>query len=108
MIVNGEEIPTRKAYITEEITDYAIEFIQNQCKAKEKKTKPFCIFISHRPGHPPYQSPEDVSGMYDGEDVKGLLPEHVDPWWYGKARRNNFEGVMSGSYYDRIASTVKP
>lgn len=41
MIVNGEEIRSRKAYITGEITDYAIEFIQNHCKAKEKKNRPF-------------------------------------------------------------------
>jgi len=39
--------------------------------------------------------------MYAGEEVKDLLPEHVDPWWYGKANRNIFECVMMGSYYDQ-------
>jgi N-acetylglucosamine-6-sulfatase len=37
--------------------------------------------------------------MYRDVDVQGLLPDHVDPWWYGKANRNVFQGVMMGSYY---------
>ena len=39
--------------------------------------------------------------MYQGVDVKNILPTHIDPWWYGKANRNLFEGVMMGSYCDQ-------
>ena len=39
--------------------------------------------------------------MYDQASVEGILPDHVDPWWYGKANRNVFQGVMMGSYYDQ-------
>jgi arylsulfatase A-like enzyme len=101
MIVNGEEVPSRQAYITAEVTDYAIEFIQGNLARGQAHTRPFCVYLSHRPGHPPFQAPEGIAGMYDGADVKGLLPSHVDPWWYGKANGNVFQGVMMGSYYDQ-------
>jgi N-acetylglucosamine-6-sulfatase len=101
MIVDGEEVPSRKPYITEEITDYAIEFIQANLAQDEESRPPFCIYLAHRPGHPPYQAPDEISGMYDNADVNQVLPDLVDPWWYGKANRNVFQGIMMGSYYNQ-------
>jgi arylsulfatase A-like enzyme len=101
MIVDGEEVPSRKPYITEEITDYAIEFIQANLAQDEESRPPFCIYLAHRPGHPPYQAPDEISGMYDDADVNQVLPDLVDPWWYGKANRNVFQGIMMGSYYNQ-------
>ncbi len=101
MIVNGREVPSRKPYITEEINDYAIEFMEKQASKPEDEQKPFCIYLSHRPGHPPFQSPEGVSGMYDDEDVTQVLPDHADSMWYGKTRGNVFQGVMMGSYHNQ-------
>lgn len=101
MIVNGKETPSRKPYITEEVTDYAIEFIQDNLANSEDKRKPFCIYLSHRPGHPPFQAPKGIAGMYDDADVKRVLPKNVDPWWYGKTSGNVFQGVMMGSYYNK-------
>jgi N-acetylglucosamine-6-sulfatase len=101
LIVDGEEVSSRKAYITEEITDYAIEFIQENLAQPQENRRPFCVYLAHRPGHPPFQAPEAIAGMYDDADVQELLPDHVDPWWYGKANRNVFQGVMMGSYYDQ-------
>ena len=101
MIVNGKPTPSRKPYITEEITDYAIEFMQQQLAKTGSSRKPFCIYLAHRPGHPPYQAPEGISGMYDQADVKSALPKNTDPWWYGKTRGNVFQGVMMGSYYNK-------
>ena len=101
MIVNGVETPSRRPYITTEITDYAIEFMEDQSSRPGQSRKPFCIYLAHRPGHPPFQAPESIAGMYDQADVKGYLPSNVDPWWYGKTRGNVFQGVMMGSYYDK-------
>jgi N-acetylglucosamine-6-sulfatase len=109
MIVDGQEVPSRKAYITEEVTDYAIEFIQANRAAPPESRKPFCVYLSHRAGHPPYQAPKDMAGMYKRADVSDVLPAHVDPWWYGKAKRNIFQGVMLGSYhgqYRRYCETL--
>lgn len=100
LIVDGEQVPSRKAYITEEITDYAIEFIQ-ETLAQGQNRRPFCVYLSHRPGHPPFQAPEGIAGMYADADLQGLLPDQVDPWWYGKSNRNIFQGVMMGSYHDQ-------
>jgi N-acetylglucosamine-6-sulfatase len=101
MIVNGRETPSRKPYITTEITDYAIEFIQQNLARSEAKRKPFCIYLAHRPGHPPYQAPKEIAGIYDKADVKSVLPKNTDPHWYGKTRGNVFQGVMMGSYYNK-------
>jgi N-acetylglucosamine-6-sulfatase len=101
MIVNGEKVSSRKAYISEEITDYAIEFIQDNLTQQGESRRPFCIYLSHRSSHPPYQSPEAIAGMYQDCDVQSILPELIDPWWYGKSNRNIYQGVMMGSYYDQ-------
>lgn len=101
MIVNGKEQASRKSYITEEITDYAIEFMQNHSEKPVTERKPFCIYLAHRPGHPPYQAPKGISGMYDQADVKSILPQNTDPSWYGKTKGNVFQGVMMGSYYNK-------
>jgi arylsulfatase A-like enzyme len=101
LIVNGQEVPSRKPYITEEITDYAIEFIRENLAQNEEDRSPFCIYLAHRPGHPPFQSPKGISGMYDDADLNQVLPDLVDPWWYGKSNRNVFQGIMMGSYHNQ-------
>jgi len=101
MIVNGREVPSRKPYITEEVTDYAVEFMRANLRKPRAQRKPFCIYLSHRPGHPPYQAPQGIAGMYDRADVRKVLPGSVDLWWYGKTKGNVFQGVMMGSYYNK-------
>ena len=100
MIVNGKPTPSRKPYITEEITDYAIEFMLANLVKPNVHKKPFCIYLAHRPGHPPFQAPEGIVGMYAQADVKSVLPKNTDPWWYGKTDGNVFQGVMMGSYFN--------
>ena len=99
MIVNGREVPSRVPYITAEITDYAIEFMQKV--STEGSSRPFCIYLSHRPGHPPFKAPEGIAGMYADADVSVVLPPHADPLWYGKTKGNVFQGVMMGSYENK-------
>lgn len=99
MIVNGREVPSRKPYITEEVTDYAIEFLEDATAESPTKRRPFAIYLSHRPGHPPYQAPEGIDGMYDEVDVSNALPPNVDSWWSGKTHGNVFQGSMMGSYF---------
>ncbi len=107
MIVNGHEVPSRKPYITEEVTDYATEFIDRA--GSRDDGRPWCVYISHRPGHPPFQSPRGIAGMYDHRDVSAVLPSSVDPLWFGKTKGNVFQGVMMGSYhgqYRRYCETL--
>jgi len=99
MIVNGREVPSRTPYITAEATDYAIEFMRRVLgENREEPLRPFCIYLSHRPGHPPYKAPQGIAGMYADADVTTVLPPQADPLWYGKTKGNVFQGVMMGSY----------
>ncbi len=101
LVVDGKEVPSRAAYITTEVTDYSIEFIEKTVSVPVAQHRPFCLYLAHRPGHPPFQAPESIAGMYDGDSVKKVLPPNVDAHWYGKTKGNVFQGVMMGSYYQK-------
>jgi N-acetylglucosamine-6-sulfatase len=101
LIVNGEEVPSRTPYISAEVTDYALEFIHENLSYPPETRKPFCIYLSHRAGHPPFQSPPGIAGMYKDADVSQLIPPEADPWWFGKANGNVFQGIMLGSYHNQ-------
>jgi len=96
MIVGDRETPSRARYITEEVTDYAIEFMERAVATGD--ARPFAIYLAHRPGHPPYAAPRGIAGMYDNADVAAVLPPGIDSWWFGKTRGNVFQGVMMGTY----------
>jgi N-acetylglucosamine-6-sulfatase len=95
LIVNGKPEPSEKAYITEEMTRRAIEFIEQNSSRQEGDRRPFCIYLSHRTAHPPFHAPEGISGMYDEEEV--TLPKGVDSW-FSRTNGNVFQGIMMGSY----------
>lgn len=105
LIVDGQPVEGSKTYLTTLLTDYAIEFIQRQQKqnalSEPAQVRPFCLYLSHRACHPPYQAPPDLRSMYKQANLSKIFPPQVDPWWYGKANRNIFEGVMFGSYYQQ-------
>jgi N-acetylglucosamine-6-sulfatase len=101
MVVNGREVSSRKPYITEEVTDYAIEFIERAAATPPEARRPFAVYLAHRPGHPPYQAPGGLDGIYDEVDVREALPPNVDSWWFGKTSGNVFQGIMMGSYFDQ-------
>jgi N-acetylglucosamine-6-sulfatase len=73
LIVDGVETPSRKEYITEELTDYALEFV------REKRDKPFCLYLSLKAVHHRWLPPRDLKGTY--RDIKDLhLPPEADNW----------------------------
>ena len=98
LIVNGRPEPSKKAYITEEMTRRAIEFMEERLSNSGDARKPFCIYLSHRTAHPPFRAPEDIAGMYANEKV--FLPESVDAW-FSRTNGNVFQGIMMGSYPDQ-------
>jgi len=72
LIVNGVETPSRNPYITEELTDRAIEFIS------QKRDNPFCLYLSHKAVHHEWSPPKDLARLY--EDVKVPYPKEADTW----------------------------
>jgi len=98
LIVNGSPEPSEKAYITEEMTRRAIQFIEERSSGPEGAKRPFCIYLSHRTAHPPFHAPEGIAGMYAREKVS--LPKGVDSW-FSRMNGNVFQGIMMGSYEDQ-------
>ena len=99
LVVNGKETPSRKSNISEEVTDRALDFMKERHSSGDGR--PFCLYLAHRPAHPPFQSLKKIAGMYKDADVKAVLPKTADPWWFGKTNQNVFQGIMMGSYYDQ-------
>ncbi len=100
LVVNGREVPSRKEYLTEEVTDRAIEFMEKKRRNPDGSRKPFCIYLSHRPAHPPFDAPEGIAGMYRDEKVN--LPPGVESWWFGKTDHNVYQGIMMGTYETQL------
>jgi len=72
LIVDGRETPSRKPYITEELTDYALEFISRE------RENPFCLVLSHKAVHHQFQPPPERAGIYRDKDLP--LPAEADTW----------------------------
>jgi len=63
-------------YLTDEITDQAISFLKEQ--NKEKKDKPFFLYLAYNAPHWPLQAPEDDIIRYDGVYKNGWDSLRVD------------------------------
>lgn len=72
LIVNGVEKPSQKPYVTEELTDYAIEFI------KQPRENPFCLYLSHKAVHHRWIPPPDMANLYSEE--KPPFPREYNPF----------------------------
>jgi len=72
LIVDGVETPSRKAYITEELTDYAIRFMA------QPRKNPFCIYLSHKAVHHRWIPPPDMADLYREETPP--FPREYNPF----------------------------
>ena len=91
--VNHELAPNRKRYITEELTDYAVDFVNKD------RTGPFCLYLSHKAVHHDWRPPEDLKGKYKDADLSFLAPES-DKYntWTGLNWLEGTMGNMHGVY----------
>ena len=100
MIVDGIETPSRREYITQELTDYALEFI------RQKHSNPFCLYLSLKAVHHQWLPPENLKGIY--KDVEDLgLPEEADNW-LGLVNNNITYGTLGklDVMYRRYCETI--
>ena len=70
MIDNGRPIPT-KGYIAEVLNDFAIKFFQ------EAQGRNFCLYLSHKSAHTPFQSPAPFRDKYKNQKLD-LPPEYLE------------------------------
>lgn len=110
--VNGNEV-AQKAYITDELTDYALAFLDGR-----KKNKPFALYLSHKGVHSNFVPAERHKGMSRNgvftpppgmaEDTGSQIPMWV------RNQRNSWHGadfpyhsnLDIGEYYRRYAETL--
>jgi arylsulfatase A-like enzyme len=72
LIIDGVETARPGRYITEDLTDLALEFMAR------KREKPFCLYLSHKAVHFGFRPPPHLKGRY--RDVALELPPESDPW----------------------------
>ncbi len=72
LVVNGEEEPSRKRYIAEELTDRAIEWIA------QHRERPFVLYLSHKSIHAPFTP--DVQELGRHAEAAVPLPQGSHPW----------------------------
>jgi len=91
--VNGRRVP-QKGYITDELTDYAIEWL-NQVD----RTRPFLLYLSHKAVHANFTPAERHTGCY--RDAPWQLPANAADAYPGYAaqprwmrdQRNSWHGI---------------
>ncbi len=85
LIIDGVETPSRKPYITEELTDYALEFLGKE------RDNPFCLYLSHKAVHHQFLPPPELKHLYD--DVELPMPDEADSW-ITMTKGNMFTGLF--------------
>jgi N-acetylglucosamine-6-sulfatase len=85
LVVNGAERASRKPYLTEELTDYALAFVSRE------RPRPFCMVLSHKAAHHRWLPPTDLADLYANE--KPPFPPEYNPLVF-MTRGNMFEGLI--------------
>ncbi len=100
--VNGERVP-QKGYVTDELTDYAVDWLKQQ----KDGDKPFFLYLSHKAVHAEFAPAERHKGIYADEPYERPetfeLPEELNekrPRWV-RDQRNSWHGV-DFPYHSRL------
>ncbi|MPT49373.1 MAG: DUF4976 domain-containing protein [Sphingobium sp.] len=109
--INGKKVP-QKGYITDELTDYALEWLKER-----DKNKPWMMHLSHKAVHAEFIPAERHAGRYANEAFR--YPENMKPGMPGRPmwvenQRNSWHGVDYAyhgtldiaDYYKRYMETL--
>ncbi len=112
--VNGKRVP-QKGYITDELTDYALDWL-----GRQSKDQPYFMYLSHKAVHAEFEPAPRHKGMY--KDARFIYPptmaasgemaQHRPKWV--QDQRNSWHGVEYpyhssldiADYYRRYAETL--
>lgn len=110
--VNGKKVQ-QKGYITDELTDYAVDFIQSR-----KRDKPFMLYLSHKGVHADFIPADRDKGMTGNQSFNPpatmMIGSHQGaPMWL-QNQRNSWHGIEYpyhsnlniAEYYKRYAETL--
>ena len=93
--INGKRVP-QKGYITDELTDYAIDWLKNR-----QSEKPFFLYVSHKAVHADFVPADRHRGKYDDQPLPINIPSPAEmeagklPMWV-RNQRNSRHGVDFG------------
>lgn len=100
--VDGEHVP-QKGYITDELTDYAVDWLNSSVKDSDK---PFFMYLSHKGVHGMFHPAERHAGRYKNKPLPvpktmANTPENYEgkPLWL-KNQRNSWHGVDFAYHQD--------
>jgi N-acetylglucosamine-6-sulfatase len=111
--VDGKRVP-QKGYITDELTDYALEWIRGL-----NKEQPYFLYLSHKAVHAEFVPPEKHRGKYKDKEfvfpasMAKAEPARHRPMWT-QNQRNSWHGVEYpyhstlniADYYKQYAETL--
>jgi N-acetylglucosamine-6-sulfatase len=98
--VNGEHVP-RKGHTSDRVSDYAEEYLESVGE------EPFCLYLSHKAVHGPFDPPKRHKGSYAGKSYpRPASMANTDENYRGKpawvrAQRQSWHGV-DGMYDNKI------
>ncbi len=112
--VNGKRVP-QQGYITDELTDYAIEWLRSR-----DQVKPFFLYVSHKAVHADFVPADRHRGRYDDQPLPIRIPsvEEMDqgklPMWVRNQRNSrhgadfgyNLDGFSPEVYYRRYCESL--
>lgn len=93
--VNGKRVE-QKGYITDELTDFAIDWLQER-----DHDKPFCLYVSHKAVHADFVPADRHRGRYDNKKLPIRTPSVAEmdagkmPMWL-RNQRNSRHGAEFG------------
>jgi N-acetylglucosamine-6-sulfatase len=112
--VDGRHVP-QKGYITDELTDYTLDWIKQQ-----PKDQPYFVHLAHKAVHSEFIPPDRYKGRYDKAEfhypktmaASGEYAQHRPMWTQNQ--RNSWHGVEFpyhsdlniADYYKRYAETL--
>jgi arylsulfatase A-like enzyme len=70
LIIDGKTTERPGTYVTEDLTNYALDFI------RENSDGPFCLYLSHKAVHSPWRPPKELDSLYDNADLSFLPHEY--------------------------------
>ncbi len=91
--VNGKRVK-QKGYITDELTDYAVDWLETQ----KDSEKPFFLYLSHKAVHANFTPAERHEGRYQDVDLsflprgEGITAQDDAPRWV-RDQRNSWHGI---------------
>jgi N-acetylglucosamine-6-sulfatase len=102
--INGKERVPQRGYITDELTDYALDWLDN----RKQPEKPFFVYISHKAVHSDFVARDGQRGMYKDKAWEPPVTfanteenRHGKPRWLID-QRNSRHGVDFGYNLDNF------